>query len=151
MISTLQPSSKPIHPLARFVNKITAALLFNLKPQQIKRVECWRYVVYVHGEGVSCFVSYADFPPVLEVEPPSNIDFIYWRKRWKKTQNPEKRKQAPDFWLKFFAYQFQHTASVTQLFNWGKLVNLVKSLLSEAILDNLREVYRQEKWVLENF
>jgi hypothetical protein len=151
MLPIPQPSSKPIHPLARFVNKITAALLFNLKPQQIKRVECWRYIVYVHGEGLSCFVSYADFPPVLAAEPPRDIDFVYWHKRWEKTQNPEKTKQAPDFWLKYFAYQFQHSDCPAQLFDWGKLVNLVKSVLSEAILGNLREIYRQEKWELENF
>lgn len=151
MLSRPQPSSKLIHRLTRFVTKETAALLFNLKPEQIKRVECWRYVVYVHGEGVSQFVSYADFPPTVEVEPPNDLDFVYWRRRWKKTQNPEKRKQAPDFWVNFFTYHFQHAPSVPKLFNWGKLVNFVKSVFPEATLHKLREIYCQEKWALENF
>ncbi|HAZ45331.1 MAG TPA: hypothetical protein DCZ55_12935, partial [Cyanobacteria bacterium UBA11371] len=68
MLPIPETSSKPVHRLARFVTKATAALLFNLKPEQIKRVECWRYVVYVNGEGVSQFVSYADFPPIVGVE-----------------------------------------------------------------------------------
>ncbi|MFB2976384.1 hypothetical protein [Microseira sp. BLCC-F43] len=151
ILSTSQPNSKPVHRLARFVTKATAALLFNLKPEQIKRVECWRYVVYVNGEGVSQFVSYADFPPIVGVEAPTDLDFVYWRRRWKKTQNPEKRKQAPDFWAHFYANKFHNALSVGELLNWGKIVNLVKAVFAETTLHQLREVYRQEKWAIENF
>jgi hypothetical protein len=160
MVSTPTPKSPVIkeskiihkslvlHPLVRFVNEETAAWLVNLKPEQIYRIDCWRHVVYIHGKGVSKFVSYGDFPPTLGVAPPTNADFVRWRKRWKTKWNS---KQAPDFWQEFYAYQFQQTICVERLLEWGKLVGLVKSVLSEAALAWLREVYRQEKYILENF
>jgi len=93
------PTSKPKHPhrLARFVTKKTAALLCKIKSSDIYRIECWGNVVYVHGKGVSKFVSYADFGPILGVEPPSEADFVYWRKRWRKIQAPGQKNQAPEF------------------------------------------------------
>jgi len=60
--SKINHKSPVLHPLVRFVTEETAALLFNLKPEEIYRIDCWRHVVYVHGKGVSKFVSYADFP-----------------------------------------------------------------------------------------
>lgn len=100
---------------------------------------------------MSKFVSYADFPPILGVAPPTGKDFAYWRKRWKKRQQAEQKKQAPPFWVQFFAHQFHHTPSVPVLFNWGNLVGLIKFAFAEATLQELRESYRQEKWALENF
>jgi hypothetical protein len=73
-----------VHPLARFVTEQTVALMFNIQIEQIYQIQCWRYVVYVHGHGISKFVSYADFPAILEVEPPKAEDFVRWRKRWYK-------------------------------------------------------------------
>ncbi|HEY9872249.1 MAG TPA: hypothetical protein V6D12_02380 [Candidatus Obscuribacterales bacterium] len=140
--------SPVLHPLVRFVNEETAALLVKLKPQQVYRVECWQHVVYIHGEGVSKFVSYADFPPTLEVAPPTNADFVRWRKRWKSKLN---RKQAPEFWQEFYAYHFNRTISVDNLREWGKLVGILRPGLSEVALEWLREVYRQEKYAFENF
>ncbi|MBW4576129.1 MAG: hypothetical protein KME08_12710 [Aphanothece sp. CMT-3BRIN-NPC111] len=146
--SKIVHKSPVLHPLVRFVNEETAALLFNLKPEQIYRIDCWRHVVYVHGKGVSKFVSYADFPPSLGVVPPTERDFFRWRKRWKNKWNS---RQAPEFWQQFYAYQFQQATSVPKLFQWGKLVNLVKAALSEAALQWLRDVYSQEKYVWDNF
>jgi hypothetical protein len=66
--SKIHHKSSVLHPLVRFVTEETAAMLFNLKPDEIYRIDCWQHVVYVHGKGVSKFVSYADFPPILGVE-----------------------------------------------------------------------------------
>lgn len=151
MISTPQSSSQPLHRLARFVTEEAAAMMFNLEQEEIYLVERWAHVVYVHGKGVSKFVSYADFPPILRVAPPTGKDFAFWRRRWKMRQQAEQKKQAPKFWAKFFAHQFYHAPSVPVLFNWGKLVGLIKFAFGEATLQTLRESYRSEKWTLENF
>jgi len=140
MIPTSQPLSP--HRLARFVTKETAALIFHLKPEQIYRIECWKNVVYVHGKGISKFISYADFPPILGVEVPTEADFSYWHKRWKKTQKPGKRNYAPSFWLQFFVYRFEQTASLTELYQWGELLAFVKFAFSIATLEQLRDQYR---------
>jgi hypothetical protein len=103
--------------------------------------------VYVHGKGISKFVSYADFPPTVEVAPPSDKDFAFWRRRWKKRQQLQK-KQAPPFWVQFFAQQFHQSPSVTVLSNWGELLGIIKFAFGEAILQELREKYRQEKALL---
>lgn len=150
MLSTSEPNSKPVHRLARFVTEETAAQMFNLKLEQIYLVECWQNVVYVHGEGVSRFVSYADFPPIVGVEPPSEKDFFYWRRRWKKKQPPEKKRLAPEFWVQFFAHQFQQVLGIFELYNWGELLNLLKSVFTQTTWDKLQEVYSKEQWALEN-
>ena len=131
-----------VHHLARFVTEETVALIFKIAPEQIERIECWQYVVYVHGVGVSCFVSYADFPPILAVDAPTTQDFIRWRKRWRS-------KFAPQFWQEFYTHQFQYTLSIPELFEWGQLVGLVKSALSEAVLQKLRKVFASQKICLE--
>jgi len=82
MVSTPEPRSRAVHPLARFVTREAIALLLNLKSEQIYRIDCWRYVIHVVGKGVSTFVSYADIPPILGVEPPNPEDFVCWRKRY---------------------------------------------------------------------
>ncbi len=140
-MSTLIRDSSPVN-LVRYNGSLLAVE---------DKVERWANIVYVQGKGVSRFVSYAEFPPVLGVAPPTGQDFVYWRRRWKKRQQAEQKKQAPTFWAKFFAHQFHHAPSVPELFNWGKLVGLLKFAFAEATLQGLRESYRQEKWALENF
>jgi hypothetical protein len=136
--------SPVLHPLARFVTEDTVALLFNISADDIYRIECCRYMVYVHAKGISRFVSYADFPPILEVNPPSPQDFGRWYKRWK-------GKQAPGFWTKFYTHNFQAAVSVDSLFEWGKLVATVKSAISTSALQQLRDVYAAEKDLMEKF
>lgn len=133
-----------LHPLARFVTEDTVALLFNISTQDIYRIECCRYMVYVHAKGISRFVSYADFPPILEVNPPALQDFGRWYKRWKS-------KQAPAFWTKFYTYKFKKAVSVDGLFEWGKLVATVKLVISASGLQQLRDVYAAEKDLMEKF
>lgn len=133
-----------LHPLARFVTEETVALLFNIAADEIYRIECCRYMVYVHAKGISRFVSYADFPPILEVKPIALQDFGRWYKRWKS-------KQAPAFWTKFYTYKFKKAVSVDSLLEWGQLVATVKSVISGAALQQLRDVYAQEKDLMEKF
>lgn len=117
MISTPQAEATRVHPLERFVTKEAIALIVKLDPQKIKEIRCWPHVILVLGEGVSRFVSYADLPPILGVEPPTNQDFIFWRKRWQKT-----KKQAPEFWVEFYKQKFRQALCVGELYTWGQMV-----------------------------
>ncbi|MEG4322071.1 MULTISPECIES: hypothetical protein [unclassified Microcoleus] len=156
MIAAFQPKSSSfacskiihkspvLHPLARFVTEETVALLFNISTDQIYRIECCRYMVYVHAKGISRFVSYADFPPILGVELPKPQDFGRWYKRWK-------GKKAPSFWIQFYTHQFKNATAADKQLAWGNLVAVVKSLLSETALQQLRDAYIYEKYWRQNF
>lgn len=144
MVSTLRRNSNPLHRLARFVSKQAAAIMFNLAVDEIYSVERWANIVYVHGLGVSRFVSYADFPPRIEVAPPTDKDFALWRRRWKRQRQQQKR-QAPPFWLQFFAHQFHQSPSAEVLHNWGRLIGEIKFAFGEDTLQKLRERYRQKQ------
>ncbi|MEG4999728.1 hypothetical protein [Microcoleus sp. B4-D4] len=133
-----------LHPLARFVTEETVALLFDIAVDDIYRIECCRYMVYVHAKHISRFVSYADFPPIIEVKPIAIQDFGRWYKRWKS-------KLAPAFWTKFYTHKFKKAVSVDRLLEWGLLVANVKSVISGAALQQLRDVYAQEKDLMEKF
>lgn len=146
--SKINHKSPVLHPLVRFVTEETAALLFNLEPDEIYRIDCWRHVVYVHAKGVSKFVSYADFPPNLDVEIPTNQDFVRWRKRWR---NRWKISHAPEFWTNFYKHQFKEASTESNFLAWGKLVAIVKSALSVAALEQLREAFRHEKYYWDHF
>lgn len=146
--SKINHKSPVLNSLVRFVTEETVALLFNLQPDEIYRIDCWRHVVYVHGKGISKFVSYADFPPHIGVDTPTNQDFMRWRKRWQKRWQ---LKQAPQFWTKFYTYQFKQAATESNLLAWGKLVAVIKSALSDRSVQQLREAYRQEKYFWYNF
>jgi hypothetical protein len=136
--------SSILHPLARFVTEETVALLFNISADDIYRIECCRYMVYVHAKNISRFVSYADFPPIVGVELPKIHDFGRWYKRWK-------GKLAPLFWTKFYTHNFQAAVSVDSLLEWGLLVAKLKLAMSGAALQQLRDVYVTEKYLMEKF
>lgn len=140
-------SKSTLHPLARFVTREAISLLLKRQPEQIYRIDCWRRVIHVVAEGISTFVSYADIPPILGVDPPSDIDFAYWHRRWKKNNE----KLAPEFWVEFYARKFQQSVSVRDLFNWGKLIGMVKSAFAAESLQGLRNFYAKEKWAWDNF
>lgn len=140
MIATTNTQAKSNHPLARFVTRDAIALLLNLKTEDIYRIDCWRYVIHVVGKGVSKFVSYADLPPILGAEPPTNQDFIRWRKRWQKN-----KKQAPPFWVDFYKQKFREASTKAQLYNWGKIVGVIKFGLTLTNLQELRIVYSQKR------
>ncbi|MEG3851234.1 hypothetical protein QT971_30360 [Microcoleus sp. herbarium19] len=136
--------SSIVNPRSRFVTEETVALLFNISPEQIYRIECCHNMVYVYAKGLSRFLSYADFPPIVEVNPPATQDFLGWYKRWN-------AKLAPQFWTQFYTYNFKEAVSVDSLLEWGKLVGTVKSVISASALQQLRDVYAQEKALMENF
>ena len=136
--------SSILHPLARFVTEETVALLFNIEVEDIYRIECCRHMVYVHAKHISRFVSYADFPPIVGVNSIALQDFGRWYKRWKS-------KLAPLFWTKFYTHKFKEAVSVDSLLEWGLLVAKVKSAISGARLQQLRDVYAAEKDLMENF
>ena len=140
MIATTNAQAKFNHPLARFVTRDAIALLLNLKIEDIYRIDCWRYVIHVVGKGVSTFVSYADLPPIVGVEPPTDQDFVRWRKRWQKN-----KKQAPAFWVDFYKEKFLKAETIAQLYNWGKIVSVIKLGLTLTSLQELRIVYSQKR------
>ena len=142
--SKILHKSPILHPLARFVTEETVALLFDIAADDIYRIECCRYMVYVHAKGISRFVSYADFPPIIEVRPIALQDFGRWYKRWKS-------KLAPAFWTKFYTRKFKDAVSVDSLLEWGMLVAKLKSAISGAALQQLRDVYAAEKDLMEKF
>lgn len=146
MIPISQAESKYIHPLARFVTTEAIALLLNVEPERITDIRCWANVILVVGKGFSRFVSYADLPPILEVEPPTQKDFTYWRKRWQKC----KTKLAPNFWLKFYAQKIGKSASEVELYAWGQLLRIIKFALGEKAVIALRSIYAEERDCLKN-
>ncbi|MBW4567261.1 MAG: hypothetical protein KME31_04360 [Tolypothrix carrinoi HA7290-LM1] len=161
MLSSLKPKAIVIreskivhkssirHSSSRFVTEEAVTIMFNINFEDIYVVECWRYIVYVHAKGVSKFVSYADFPPIVGVEPPTTADFIKWRKRWKKQNEPGKSCKAPELWVKFFLNEFWRSPSEAVLYTWGKLVALIKFAFHEERLQELRDSYRQQsKWLV---
>ena len=136
--------SSVVNPRSRFITEETVALLFNISPDEIYRIECCHNMVYVHAKGMSRFVSYADFPPILQVKQPCAQDFAGWYKRWN-------AKLAPQFWTQFYTYNFKEAVSVDSLLEWGLLVATVKSVISASALQQLRDVYAEEKALMENF
>ena len=146
--SKISYKSSEIHPLARFVTEEAVCLKFKIKFEDIYVVECWQYVVYVHGKGLSKFVSYADFPPVIGVTPPTTSETTKWRRRWLKQNSFIYSKQAPIWWARFFAIQFKQALSDKVLYEWGKLINSIKFAFNEEILQLLRNCYRHNKELL---
>ncbi|BAY87108.1 hypothetical protein NIES267_66260 [Calothrix parasitica NIES-267] len=146
--SKISYKSSEIHPLARFVTEEAVCLKFKIKFEDIYVVECWQYVVYVHGKGLSKFVSYADFPPVVGVAPPTTSEMTKWRRRWLKKHDFANAKQAPKWWAHFFAIQFKQSIGETVLYNWGKLINSIRFAFNEEILQKLRNCYRYNKELL---
>lgn len=145
MISTTSAPAKRLHPLARFVTSEAIALLLNVEASRIKEIRCWANVILVVGKGISKFVSYADLPPILSVEAPNHQDFVCWRKRWQKNM----KRQAPDFWVNFYAQKFGQSSSQEELYGWGQLVSAIKFGLPKAAVQALRNNYAQARYYLE--
>jgi hypothetical protein len=139
MITIERSQSTPVNPLARFVTKEAVALLLNIEVSEIKEIRCWAKVILVVAKHLSRFVSYADLPPIVGVEPPQNRDFLAWRKRWTKN----KTHQAPKFWIKFYAEKFRQAVDFDELYAWGKTLGKVSFALSPASLELLRSTFRK--------
>ncbi len=146
--SKIVHKSPVIQNLARFVTEEAVCLMFNLSLEDIYTVECWRYIVYVHAKGVSKFISYADFPPIVAVQPPTQSECVKWRKRWRKQLEPKLKKQAPSWWAKFFKAEFSQALNESILYAWGKLIATIKFAFDEETLQELRESYRYDRELL---
>ncbi|MDM9381055.1 hypothetical protein QUB80_10100 [Chlorogloeopsis sp. ULAP01] len=142
--SKIVHKSPVINPLARFVTEEAVALMFKIKFEDIYVVECWRYVVYVHAKGVSKFVSYADFPPIVGVKPPTSAEIAKWRRRWRKHPDPARKRQAPNWWVDFFSCEFWQALSKARLSNWSELVGLIKFAFNEETLWELQQIYCED-------
>ncbi|MBD2691499.1 hypothetical protein [Anabaena catenula] len=161
MVSSLKPKTTPIrtskivhksstlHQLTRFVTEDAVCVMFKISFEDIYTVECWRYVVYVHGKGLSKFVSYADFPPIISVDSPTTSDCIKWRKRWRKCHNYCQRKQAPSWWTEFFTLEFGEASSESMLSSWWQLIGLINFAFSQETLQQLQNSHRQVKMMFE--
>ncbi|WP_045055868.1 hypothetical protein [Aliterella atlantica] len=148
MLTTSEPKSNPLHRLARFVSTEAAAVMFDIQQAEIYRVERWANIVYVHAKGISRFVSYADFPPSLAVASPTDKDFSYWRRRWKKRQQEQQKRQAPPFWIEFFARKLDSAISIVDLRTWGELIGTIKFSFREDSLQLLRASYSDRQFLL---
>ncbi len=146
MIITLESGSASLPALARFVTPEAIALLLDIKVEQIKEIRLWARVILVVAKGLTRFVSYADLPPILAAQAPQNSDLARWCRRW----NKREIKQAPEFWQTFYQQQFQSSADLIQLYNWGKLLGLIKIILPQRMLENLRQEYLQAKHNLQS-
>lgn len=138
MVTSFQPKSIPWHRLTRFVTKKAVALLLKVNPDDIHEIRRWPFVLLVVGKNMSCFVSYADMPIVPGVGLPDIRDFQYWHRRWKGSN-------VPQFWIEFYAQQFQGAVSKAELFNWGQMVKIVKPVLPPQKVEWLRRVYIETK------
>ncbi|TAE60157.1 MAG: hypothetical protein EAZ76_06970 [Nostocales cyanobacterium] len=142
--SKILHKSSVIHPQARFVTEEAVCLIFGISFADIYTVECWRYVVYVHAKGVSKFVSYADFPPIVDVGAPTYQDRVKWRKRWRKTPKNQEKRYAPQWWAEFFTLQFQNAGSEYELQQWRQLLVSVNFAFSPLTLQQLQVVGNEE-------
>jgi hypothetical protein len=126
--SKISYKSPTIHPLGRFVTEEAVAMMFSIQLEQIQRVDCYRYMVYVYADHISKFVSYADFPPPPVVGANFSQVFWRWRRRWRKRWN---RKHAPEWWQNFYIDQIQQSFSDRDLLEWWKVLILIESALSD--------------------
>ncbi|TAF10195.1 MAG: hypothetical protein EAZ77_03705 [Nostocales cyanobacterium] len=143
--SKIVHKSSTLHPQARFVSEEAVCVMFRISFEDIYTVECWRYIVYVHGKGISKFVSYADFPPIIGVGSPTAQDCTKWRKRWRKSHDYAHKKHAPHWWAEFFTRQFAEAASESILSSWWQLIGLINFAFSQETLQQLRSSYQQVK------
>lgn len=142
MVAIIKQESTALHPQTRFVTVEAIAQLLSVHPEQLREIRCWAHVILVVGEGISKFVSYADLPPIVGVEPPTAKDFLRWRKRWHKN----KTYQAPRFWVEFYAQKFPQAACAEELYAWEQLVDTIKFGLDLASVQWLQSVCAQQKY-----
>ncbi|OKH51406.1 hypothetical protein NIES2101_18695 [Calothrix sp. HK-06] len=146
-VSKIAYKSPFIHPLARFVTEEAIAMMFNIQIEEIKRIDCYCYVAYVHGANISRFISYADFPPPPVVGANFSQVFWRWRRRWKKRWNS---KYAPDWWQNYYIDQIQQSNSSEYLLEWWKMLLLIKSALSAEAWLKITQTIQANKAFLKS-
>ncbi|MBF2064635.1 MAG: hypothetical protein IGS39_09480 [Calothrix sp. C42_A2020_038] len=145
--SKIAYKSPYMHPLARFVTEEAVAIMFGIQIEQIQRVDCYCYMVYVHANHISKFVSYADFPPPPVVGANYSQVFWRWRRRWRKRWN---RKFAPDWWQNFYINQIQQSFCDDDLLDWWKVLILIKSALSDEAWQKITQAFQNTKGSLKS-
>ncbi|MEB3339513.1 hypothetical protein [Okeania sp.] len=133
------------HPLRRFVTREALSFHLGIKSEHIYKISCWKYVIHVVCKGKSTFVSYADMPPILGVEPPRQGDFAKWRKRIK----TRKQKYVPKFWAQFYVKKIEDSNSIQTLLNWQSLVSQCRSLISLEGVKKIDQAVAERKLKLE--
>ncbi len=141
----IQNKSNGTHPLKRFVTRDALAFHLGMKSENIYKISYWRHVIHVVGKGKSRFVSYADMPPILGVEPPRKSDFAKWRKRIK----TRKQKYVPKLWAEFYVKKIEESNSIQNLLKWENLVNQCKSLISLEGVQQINQAVAERKLQLE--
>ncbi len=145
MKNPMKNKSTSAHPLGRFVTRDALAFHLGINSDNIYKVNCWQYVIHVVGKGKSRFVSYADLPPILGVEPPKKADFAKWRKRIK----TRKKKYVPKFWAQFYVKKIEDSNSIQTLLSWENLVKQFKPLISLEGVKKIDHALAKEKSRLE--
>lgn len=139
---TIEPTnSNYVNPLFRFVTPEAVALLLKIPIAQIKKIRCWPHVILVVSEHLVRFVSYADLPPILAAEPPTNKDTLTWRKRWRKL----KTYKAPNFWQEFYTQKYKQAENKGTLLAWQGIVNQIKFALSNKSIQALDSVFKESE------
>jgi hypothetical protein len=127
--SKISYKSPVLHPLARCVTEEAVSIIFGIDIDQIKRIDCYRHVVYVHATNISRFVSYADFPPSSSVGTQFPQVFWRWKRRWQRHGNS---RYAPEWWQNFYIQQIQKSFSDDDFNEWRKVLILIESAFSDS-------------------
>jgi hypothetical protein len=127
-----------LHPLARFVTEEAVSIMFSIDIDQIKRIDCYSHVVYVHATNISRFVSYADFPPPSSVGTQFSQVFWRWKRRWNS-------RYAPEWWQNFYIQQIQKSFSDDDFIEWRKVLILIKSALSDDAWQQITQTIESVK------
>ena len=120
LLTSPQPVAVVTNPQSRFATKTAIAMHLKRSPDEIYKVNCWRYVVHVVGKKTSTFVSYADLPPIIGVALPNHRDVRAWRKRWKKYDHT-----APLFWHNFYADKLRQVTTMADLQAWEEVLSYI--------------------------
>lgn len=128
----LTKPSTPKHRQRRFLNITAISHHLQREPETITKIDPWKHVIHVVGKGISTFVSYADLPPIIDQEFPTEADRKIWRKRWKRNSNI-----APQFWLEFYCEKIHRAKTVAELEKWQRIITFLHFALSPSAITTL--------------
>jgi hypothetical protein len=131
-----------LHPLAGFVTEEAVALKFNVKIEEIHRIELWDKLVYVYAGKLSRFVSYADFPPVVRDSLPNTLQKVMWRERIYNIKDQAKKTHLFTWWCQFYGDRLSESKNEVELRKWGEILAILKPFVPENMINTLREIYR---------
>ena len=136
------------HPLAPHVTEEAVALKFNVKIEEIHRIELWDKLVYVYAGKLSRFMSYGDFPPVVTENKASELPVHYWGNRLRtlhrqdQRQKEHKKEQLLQLWSKYYTDRVSETRNKLELRKWGEIIAVMKPYLGTDIMTTMKEFYQ---------